>query len=82
MSDSLPLLSQTIPFYNYPTFVNLFTSFAFIVVSFAYIFPVQRKAMTVTPDQVAVPKRVFVIMGALDGVCGIIQVPVFILIRE
>ncbi len=71
---SHPADLQTIPFRNYPNFVNLFTSFLYIILSFVYIIPVQRKGVSITKEQVDIPKRVFIIMGVLDSVSGILQV--------
>ncbi|CBJ27236.1 conserved unknown protein [Ectocarpus siliculosus] len=65
---------ETIPMYNYPNFLNLFTTFVYIPFSFAYIIPMMRYGDTITPEQTSVPKRVFAVMGALDGVSGIMQI--------
>lgn len=42
--------------------------------SFAYILPVQRFGSAITREQTRVPKKVFAVMGALDGLCGIMQI--------
>ncbi|CAM9867500.1 unnamed protein product [Phaeothamnion confervicola] len=65
---------ETIPMYNYPNFLNLFTTFAYIPFSFAYIIPMVRYGTAITPEQRAVPKRVFVVMAILDGIGGIMQI--------
>jgi CRT-like, chloroquine-resistance transporter-like len=54
--------------------LNLFTTFVYIPFSFAYIIPMARCGSAITPDQRRVPKRVFAIMGALDGFSGIMQI--------
>ncbi|KAG5179711.1 hypothetical protein JKP88DRAFT_183161 [Tribonema minus] len=65
---------ETVPMRNYPNFLNLFTTFVYIPFSFAYIVPMVRCGSAITPDQLRVPKRVFAVMGALDGVSGIMQI--------
>jgi CRT-like, chloroquine-resistance transporter-like len=54
--------------YNYPNFLNLFATFVYIPLSFAYILPMVRYGSAITLEQRRVPKRVFAVMGALDGV--------------
>ncbi|CAM9327453.1 unnamed protein product [Scytosiphon promiscuus] len=65
---------ETIPMYNYPNFLNLFTTFVYIPTSFAYIIPMLRYGNAITPEQTSVPKKVFAVMGALDGLSGIMQI--------
>ncbi|CAM9563005.1 unnamed protein product, partial [Hapterophycus canaliculatus] len=65
---------ETIPMYNYPNFLNLFTTFIYIPASFAYIIPMLRYGNAITPEQTGVPKKVFAVMGALDGLSGIMQI--------
>lgn len=65
---------ETIPMYNYPNFLNLFTTFMYIPFSFAYIIPMLRYGNAITPEQTSVPKRFFAVMGALDGLSGIMQI--------
>lgn len=48
--------------------------FADIPFSFAYIIPMKRYGSAITPEQTKVPKKVFAVMGALDGLCGIMQI--------
>ena len=60
--------------YNYPNFLNLFTTFMYIPFSFAYIIPMLRYGNSITPEQTSIPKRVFAVMGALDGLSGIMQI--------
>lgn len=45
-----------------------------IPVSFAYIIPMMRYGNAITPEQTSVPKKVFAVMGALDGLSGIMQI--------
>lgn len=45
-----------------------------IPVSFAYILPMMRYGNAITPEQTSVPKKVFAVMGALDGLSGIMQI--------
>mmetsp|Transcript_36313 Transcript_36313/g.108933 ORF Transcript_36313/g.108933 Transcript_36313/m.108933 type:complete len:426 (-) Transcript_36313:47-1324(-) len=62
--------------YNYPNFLNLFLTFAYIPLSFLYILPVSYLGLlgnAIAPDQWDVPKRTFAIMGALDSLAGILQ---------
>ncbi|KAF4034929.1 Chloroquine-resistance transporter-like protein [Phytophthora infestans] len=65
---------QTIPMHNYPTFLNLLTTFIYIPISFAYILPMIKYGSAITWDQRSIPKRKFAVMGGLDSVAGILQV--------
>ncbi|TYZ59557.1 hypothetical protein PybrP1_009590 [[Pythium] brassicae (nom. inval.)] len=65
---------QTIPMRNYPTFLNILTTFVYIPVSFAYIVPMIKYGSAITWEQRNIPKRKFAVMGALDSVSGIMQV--------
>lgn len=42
--------------------------------SFAYILPMQWFGSSITPEQRSIPKKVFAVMGALDGLSGIMQI--------
>jgi drug/metabolite transporter (DMT)-like permease len=64
---------MTIPMYNYPNFLNLLTSFVYIPVCFAYIIPMSAYGY-IPEEQFEVPKRKFAIMGALDGIAGLMQI--------
>jgi len=64
---------QTIPMYNYPYFLNLLTTFVYIPLGFAYVLPMIKWGNQITPEQRAIPQYKFAIMGALDGVAGIMQ---------
>jgi len=61
---------QTIPMYNYPIFLNLLTTAFYVPVSFAYIVPMVRFGSAITPEQTAVPKYKFLVMGSLDCVAS------------
>ncbi|CAH0517552.1 unnamed protein product [Peronospora belbahrii] len=65
---------QTIPMHNYPTFLNLLTTFVYIPISFAYILPMIKYGNAITWDQRSIPKRKFAVMGGLDSIAGILQV--------
>ena len=68
---------QTLPMYNYPNFLNLLTTFFYIPLSFAYIIPVAKYGLlnkTITPEQLALPKKPFAVMGFLDCLAGIMQI--------
>jgi drug/metabolite transporter (DMT)-like permease len=63
--------------YNYPNFLNLFGNFMYIPICFAYILPVSRFGWfnnAITPEQLALPKRPFAIMGALDCLAMSMQI--------
>uniref|UniRef100_A0A7S2RKK2 EamA domain-containing protein n=1 Tax=Rhizochromulina marina TaxID=1034831 RepID=A0A7S2RKK2_9STRA len=64
---------QTIPMRNYPNFLNLLTTWMYIPLSFAYVFPAIR-AGWISPDQFKVPKKKFAVMGFLDCIAGIMQI--------
>jgi hypothetical protein len=59
--------------YNYPNFLNLLTTGMYIPFSFVYIIPAIKKGW-IGPEQLAVPKRDFAVMGFLDCLAGIMQV--------
>ena len=61
---------MTIPMYNYPMYLNLMTTFTFVPMSFAYIIPMVKYGTAITPEQRAIPKYKFAIMGALDCISG------------
>lgn len=62
---------QFVPMQNYPLFVNLLTTFAYLPTSLLYIVPVikYRKDL-ITPEARAVPQKVWIIMGTLDSIAG------------
>lgn len=64
---------QFIPMYNYPLFVNVLTTFMYVPLSAAYVYPMMKWGSQITPEQQAVPKRVFAVMGILDSIAGIMQ---------
>lgn len=68
---------QAIPMYNYPNFLNLWLNLLFIPFCFAYIIPVARYGWfqnAITQEQIAMPKRIYVVMGALDCLASSMQV--------
>uniref|UniRef100_A0AAV1UY18 Drug/Metabolite Transporter (DMT) Superfamily n=1 Tax=Peronospora matthiolae TaxID=2874970 RepID=A0AAV1UY18_9STRA len=65
---------QTIPMHNYPTFLNLLSTFVYIPISFAYILPMIKYGSAITWDQRSIPKQKFAVMGGLDSIAGILQV--------
>ncbi len=58
---------------NYPLFLSNFTTFAYIPLSFLYIWPVQKWGSAITPEMEALPKSAFLYIGALDSLSGIMQ---------
>ena len=64
---------MTLPMYNYPFFLNLLTTFAYVPICFAYILPVQLLSNFITADQTRIPKHKFAVMGALDCVASVMQ---------
>ena len=68
---------QAVPMYNYPNFLNLFTVLLYIPITFAYIIPVATFGLfnnAITPEQTALSKRPFAIMGCLDCLAGLMQI--------
>lgn len=59
--------------HNYPNFLNLFTSFTYVPVMFAYIIP-NIKNGTIPKEQTELSKMPFLVMGGLDSLAGIMQV--------
>jgi phosphatidylglycerophosphate synthase len=64
---------QFLPMYNYPLFINMLTTFVYIPVSFAYIFPMIKYGKAITAEALAVPQYKFMVMGILDSIAGIMQ---------
>ncbi len=64
---------QAIPMYNYPNFLNLFCHFCYIPLSFLYIIPMIRYGTNITPEQIAMSRTPFLIMGALDCLASTLQ---------
>lgn len=62
---------QTIPMYNYPLFLNLLTTFAYVPVSFMYIIPMIRYGSMISKEQTQIPKYKFAVMGTLDCLSSI-----------
>lgn len=64
---------QTRPMYNYPFLQSLLSTFVYIPLSFAYIIPMIKFGTAITPEQRAIRQWDFFVMGALDGVAGLMQ---------
>jgi len=65
---------QTINMRNYPYFLSIYTTFIYIPLSFAYIWPMIIWGSEITPEQRAIPWFKWAIMGSLDGIAGVMQV--------
>jgi drug/metabolite transporter (DMT)-like permease len=65
---------QTVPMHNYANSLNLMTTFFYIPASFAYILPMLKWGNQITPQQRAMPMKVFAVMGLLDSAAGIMVV--------
>jgi uncharacterized membrane protein len=63
---------MTMPLYNYPVFVNLISSFVYIPTSFSYIVPMVYYGR-ISKVERQIPQSVFITMGALDSLAGIMQ---------
>lgn len=65
---------QFTPMYNYPLFVNLLTTGAYLPTCLLYIIPmIKYRPDVITPESRAVPQRVWLIMGTLDSIAGVMQ---------
>jgi len=64
---------QTDPMHNYPYFLNLLTTFVYIPLSFAYIWPMMIWGSAITREQRDIPWYKFAVMGVLDGIAGLMQ---------
>ena len=72
LGNKLFQIFETIPMHNYPFFLSLMTTFIYIPLSFAYIIPMQMSGK-ISQENTSVPKKVFFVMGLLDGLAGILQ---------
>ncbi len=61
------------PMVNYPLYVSMLTTAVYLPACFAYIWPMIKWGTQITPDQQAIPKKLFFYMGFLDALAGIIQ---------
>jgi hypothetical protein len=62
------------PMGNYPLWVNMLTTFAYLPTCALYVFPMSKyRPDIVTPEARAVPQRVWLIMGTLDSIAGVMQ---------
>jgi len=65
---------QTLPMYHYPFFLNVLSVAFYVPLCFAYIVPMVAFGRAITPEQTAIPKRKFAIMGLLDALAGVMQI--------
>ena len=65
---------ETYPMYNYPCFLNILTTFAYVPFCFAYIIPMQLFGTAITKEQREIPKYKFAVMGALDCMASTMQI--------
>lgn len=64
---TLPM-SQAIPLYNYPNFLNLYSVVLYVAVTFVYVMfmMIRYGDEVITLEQRQIPKRTFAIFGLLD----------------
>jgi len=68
---------QTLPMYNYPIFLSIFTHLMFVPVCFAYILPVQKYGLfssAISEDHNLIPRFPFIVMGFLDCLAMSLQI--------
>lgn len=67
---------QTIPMYNYPITVNLSSTIMYVPVCFCYIIPaiMCMDPSPISPEERAIPKLKFAVMGGFDCVSSIMQI--------
>jgi len=53
--------------------LSLYVTFIYVPLSFAYILPVMKWGTAITKEQRAIPWYKFGVMGALDGIAGVMQ---------
>ena len=59
---------------NYPLFINLLTTFAYLPTSLAYVIPMAiYRPDVITPEARAIPQKTWIIQGALDSLAGVMQ---------
>eukprot|EP00946_MAST-07B_sp_MAST-7B-sp1_P005121 g5121.t1 len=73
LGNKLFQIFETGPMHNYPFFLNFLATFIYVPVSFLYILPMQRYGSAITKEQTQIPKRLFAVMGILDGAAGLMQ---------
>ena len=73
LGNKLFQIFQTGPMHNYPFFLNFLSTFIYVPVSFMYIIPMQMYGRAITKEQTQIPKRLFAVMGILDGAAGLMQ---------
>ncbi|KAG8457574.1 hypothetical protein KFE25_003728 [Diacronema lutheri] len=72
LGNKLCIKLATLPMYNYPLFLNAFSSFTYVPTSFAYIIPMAA-AGRFTQRELQIPQLVFATIGALDALAGLMQ---------
>lgn len=68
---------QSLPMYNYPTFLNIYANGMYVIMSFAYILPVSALGLFGNSLQRSMPTKAikpFFVMGALDALGASMQV--------
>jgi hypothetical protein len=73
LGNKLFQIFETGPMHNYPFFLNFLSTFIYVPVSFLYILPMQRWGSAISKEQTEIPKRLFAVMGMLDGAAGLMQ---------
>ena len=71
--NSILMKLAAIPMYNYPNFLNLWGTLVYIPLCFLYIWPMLRFGTAISPEQLALSKRPFAIMGVLDCLTCLMQ---------
>lgn len=69
---------QSLPMYNYPTFLNVYANTIYVLLSFAYILPASKLGWFQNSIPQShwrrIPKKPFLVMGLLDAISGTMQV--------
>eukprot|EP00980_Cylindrotheca_fusiformis_P023274 scaffold10310_cov81-Cylindrotheca_fusiformis.AAC.5 len=68
---------QSLPMYNYPTFLNVYANFMYIIMSFCYILPAMHFGWfqkSIQWKHLKMSKKPFLVMGFLDAIAAAMQV--------
>lgn len=68
---------QSLPMYNYPTFLNVYANFMYIIMSFCYILPAMCFGLfhnSIRWRHLKMNKKPFLVMGFLDAIAAAMQV--------
>jgi drug/metabolite transporter (DMT)-like permease len=68
---------QSLPMYNYPTFLNVYANFMYIIMSFSYILPAVHFGWfhnSIRWRHLKMNKKPFLVMGFLDAIAAAMQV--------